>query len=93
MEFREFIEYSNPEENDYDITSSLNNDKPINSDEERNFYFNQMFDLIGILEDVTEEEVMENYGITLQEYFNPNAEVIRKITEKLNTTQQSRKKR
>mgnify|MGYP003294234675 FL=1 len=45
----------------------------------------QLFDLIGILEDFDEIELIENYGITMQEYLNPTAETIQKVSKKLRT--------
>ena len=50
----------------------------------------QLFELIGLLEDVEEADIIENYGITLQEYYNPNAETIRKVSEKLNSERNKR---
>ena len=89
MEFREF---SNPEERDYDIISSLNanNSSNLQNIEEDNQYYVQLFDLIGILEDFEESELIENYGITMQEYLNPTAETIKKVSEKLNSMQNGR---
>ena len=82
----EFREYSNPEERDYDIKSSLNNNYLSNS-LEANEYDIQLLDLIGILVDIDETELIENYGITMQEYLNPTAETIKKVSEKLNSKQ------
>lgn len=81
----EFREYSNPEENNYDIKSSLSANS--SNIQNSNQYYEQLFYLIGILEDVTEEELKENYGITMQEYFNPTADTIRKVEQKLNSNQ------
>ena len=74
----EFKEYNNPENKDYDITSSLNYNK--NTTNNINPYSEQLINLVGILEDVTEEQLQEQYGISVNEYFNPNAEVIEKVT-------------
>ena len=79
----EFKEFNNPEERDYDITSSLNSNEK-NTTYENNYYSEQLMNLIGILEDVTEEELQEQYGIGIDEYFNPNAQTIEKVTERLN---------
>ena len=90
MEFREF---SNPEERDYDINSSLNDDNYSSNSQgvqDANKYYMQLFDLIGILEDFEESELIENYGITRQEYLNPTAETIKKVSEKLNSMQNGR---
>ena len=76
----EFKEYNNPEENDFDVKSSLGTiNKTLSA---KNIYQEQLLELIGILEDVNEEELMEDYGITLQEYYAPTAETIRKVVEK-----------
>ena len=90
MKFREF---SNPEERDYDINSSLNDDNYSSNSQivqDSNQYYMQLFDLIGILEDIEESELIENYGITIQEYLNPTAETIKKVSEKLNSMQNGR---
>ena len=90
MEFREF---SNPERRDYDINSSLNDDNYSSNSQSiqhANKYYMQLFDLIGILEDFEESELIENYGITMQEYLNPTAETIKKVSEKLNSMQNGR---
>ena len=90
MEFREF---SNPEGRDYDINSSLNDDNYSSNSQsvqDSNQYYMQLFDLIGILEDIEESELIENYGITMQEYLNPTAETIKKVSEKLNSMQNRR---
>lgn len=84
----EFREYRNLEEKDYDINSSLSNNYSSNSQNiEDNQYIMQLLDLIGILEDINETELIENYGITMKEYFRPNAETIQKVSEKLNSKQ------
>ena len=81
MEFREF---SNPEGRDYDITSSLKgySDSNVNSNN-INPYSDQLMSLIGIVEDVTEESLQSQYGISMNEYFNPTADTIRKVEQKL----------
>ena len=71
MEFREFI---NPESYDYDISSSLNSN--IN-----NPYDEQLIGLIGILEDVSEEKLLEEYDITYEEYLHPNEATIDKVMD------------
>lgn len=50
----------------------------------------QLFDLIGILEDIEENELIENYGISMQEYLRPTAETIKKVSERLNSMQNGR---
>lgn len=88
----EFREYGNPEERDYDINSSLSNNHLSNSQkiQEDNQYCMQLLDLIGILEDFDENELIENYGITMKEYLRPDAETIKKVSEKLNSKQNGR---
>ena len=78
----EFNEFNNPEGSNYDINSSLNYSDSFNSSS--NPYSNQLTDLIGILEDISEEELQEQYGISMNEYLNPNAETISKVEKKLN---------
>ena len=86
----EYGEFSNPEAGDYDINSSLNGDNyssNSHSVQDSNQYYMQLFDLIGILEDIEESELIEKYGITMKEYLNPNAETIKKVSQKLNSIQ------
>ena len=77
----EFKEFTNPEKMDYDITSSLNS---INNTTSVNHYSEQLVDLIGILEDITEEELQEQYGISMNEYLHPTEETIIKVSERIN---------
>lgn len=79
-----FREYSNPEESDYDIKSSLSGNLSVQSKQQ---CFEQLFDLIGVLEDINEDELFENYGISMQEYLMPTKETIKKVSEKLNSIQ------
>ncbi len=74
MEFKEFSEFTNPETENYDINMSY---------KDNNYYHEQLIELIGLLEDVEEEDLLEQYGITMQEYLNPNAEVIEKVENHL----------
>ena len=76
----EFKEFTNPEGKDYDINSSLNS---YNSSVQINPYSEQLDDLIGILEDITEEELQEQYGISMDEYLHPTEETINKVSEKV----------
>lgn len=88
MVFREFSEFSNPEEADYDITSSLREDEEEEDTaniEKNNAYIMQLWDLIGILEDVEEEDLIRMYGITEYEYFHPTAETIKKVSQRINS--------
>ena len=77
----EYKEYKNPLEKDYDIKASLDENYGV---VEPNVFAEQLVDLVGILEDVSEEDLINNYGITLEEYLNPNEEVIYKVKEALN---------
>lgn len=77
MEFREF---TNPEEADYDITMSINNENTV--EKQPNPYIEQLIDLIGILEDVTDEDLVQ-YGITMEEYENPTLDTIIKVAKKV----------
>ena len=79
----EFKEFGNPESNDYDITSSLKSNSN-NNNKSYNPYIEQLIDIIGILEDVTEEELQEEYGISMNEYLNPTAYTIRKVEQRVN---------
>lgn len=76
----EFKEFTNPEERDYDINSSLNS---FNNSVSVNHYSEQLIDLIGILEDVSEEELQEQYGISMNEYLHPTEDTINKVTERI----------
>ena len=66
--FREFTEFPNPEEVDYDITSSQGMG-------EINQYSMEILDMVGFLEDG--EHVI--YGITEEEYLHPTQETVDKI--------------
>lgn len=88
----EFREYSNPEEADYDINCSLNNSYQ-NSYQGYQADFGiymQLYDLIGILEDIDEDELLETYGITMQEYLRPTEEIVKKVSDKINSNQNRR---
>lgn len=76
----EFKEFSTPEGYDYDIKSSLVNS---NNNSSVNPYSEQLCDLIGILEDITEEELLEKYGISMNKYLHPTQETIDRVSEKL----------
>ena len=74
----EYKEFANVEGRDYDLYS---NDGSIKREESTNPYVEELVDLIGILEDIDEEELFNQYGITLNEYLNPNEETVRKVKE------------
>lgn len=80
MDFREF---SSPEGNNYDINSSFNSLGQVSNSNQDNIYSQQLMDLVGILEDVTESKLLEDYGITLQEYYQPSEETITKVRQHL----------
>ena len=77
----EFKEFSNPESQDYDIKSSFGGYEA--NSVTSNPYIEQLIDLIGVLEDVTEEELQQNYGISIKGYFNPTAETVSKVKDAL----------
>lgn len=79
----EFKEFSNPESKDYDIKSSFGEESASNSGVS-NPYVEKLIDLIGILEDFTDEELQNDYGISVNEYFNPTAETIAKVSKHIN---------
>ena len=84
MKFKEFSEFDNPERQDYDINrvSVEKRNDELNQMIE-NDYDEQLIDLIGIVEDIDEEDFENVYGITVEEYNHPTAETIRKVKEKL----------
>ena len=75
----EFKEYSNPEEADYDITSSLNGKSSEEEISKKFGYQLALSNLIGILEDIDEDELIDKYGITMEEYLHPTEEVLIKV--------------
>lgn len=88
LHFKEFSEYQNPEEADYDIKSSLKEEekkstaKLTNNNKYRKAFDELYFDL-GCPEDFE----LEPFGITLKEFDNPTKETIeklRKYAESLN---------
>ena len=76
----DFNEFTNPEVKDYDINSSL--ESSTYNNQTFNPYSEQLVDLIGILEDVDEEALQEQYGISMAEYLNPTKETIKKVSER-----------
>lgn len=78
-----YNEFSNPEGRDYDINSSIKYDDSLANMNVPNPYVEQLIDLIGILEDISEEELLSNFGITIGEYLNPSEEVINKVRSKM----------
>lgn len=66
--FREFTEFPNPEEVDFDIKSSQEMG-------EINQYFLEIVDLVGFLEDGAHRM----YGLSDEEYMHPTQESVDKI--------------
>lgn len=77
----EFQEFPNIEGTDYDIHSSSYGEN--NTSSNINPYSVKLIDLIGFLEDVSEEELQQSYGISMAEYLQPTAETIAKVTQTL----------
>ena len=75
----EFKEFTNPEEADYDIKSSQ--DK--SSTPAINPHYDELINILGLLEDIDEEQLRDKYGITMAEYLNPTEETIEKVRNKL----------
>ena len=76
----EFNEFKNPEDKDFDINVSVDENYGVVSS---NGYSEMLADMIGVLEDVSEDELITRYGITLDEYLNPNEDVINKVKMRL----------
>ncbi len=89
----EFKEFSNPEAADYDILSSQNgvHSKERGASEEDLSF--ELMNLIGILEDVSESDLMEQYGITLEEYYHPTPAVVLKVRHSLENNKENEKTR
>lgn len=89
MEFKEFTEFSNPLEADYDINRSLPEDRNTQVNPEREKYIIEITNMIGFLED---NENPMDYGITWEEYFNPNRDVVNKVRLFLSKKETEREK-
>ena len=83
MEFKEFSEFPNLEEEDYDIKSSFNQDEENALYEDDDNAALELAELIGILEDEEFRNVEELYGITQEEYMLPTKEVVEKVKNHL----------
>ena len=47
-------------------------------------HYNELMNLLGEhLEDITEDELISSYGITMHEFLNPTAQTITKVKKKL----------
>ena len=75
-----YNEFKTPEKNSYDISVNVDENYGVVSS---NGYFEILTDMIGILDDVSEDDLIESFGITLDEYLNPNEDVISKVKYKL----------
>ena len=88
MQFREF---RNPEEADYDIKSSLdlngefkNDESRTQEDIHRQAILEAMLEamdwnMLEDLDEISDEELIDEYGITKSEYLNPTKETVLKI--------------
>lgn len=82
-EFREFTEYENPLGNNYDIKSARRNVDP-KEEARKEKLNNELIEVLGgYLEDITEQELIESYGITMHEYLNPSEDTIEKVKSHL----------
>ena len=52
-------------------------------DEKTCEYVYQLFDLIGVIDCISDEEMLKLYGITYFEYLQPNEEIINKVKQKV----------
>ena len=80
MEFKEFSEYSKPEESDYDIKSSLQAERHTTETKSnprniRKEVFSRLYVELGC----PEYEELEAFGITLQEIDKPTKETFQKL--------------
>ena len=66
-------EFSNPLEENYDITSSMHGDDSIST--RSNPYLDELLNMVGILEDGE----WLGYGITEDEYLHPTKETVAKV--------------
>ena len=80
MTFNEYKEYKNPLERDYDLRSSLSDDE---TESNINPYEEELMELIGFVEDISDEQMIEQYGISSKEYYKPTEETIIKVKQKL----------
>ena len=83
--FKEFREFPNPEEADFDIKYGFNGDEENATTLPNNLFDEEaaieLSELIGLLEDDEYENIEELYGITQYEYMHPSKEVIQKVRE------------
>lgn len=80
MEFKEFVEFTNPEEKDYDITSSLNATERTQRETKVDKVHQDFTELLGDL-GFPELYELAPYGITDEEYTHPSLDTIKKLKE------------
>lgn len=52
-------------------------------------YLYELFDLIGMLGIMSDEEMVKNYGITYLEYIHPTKETVEKVKSKVKVLNES----
>ena len=57
-----------------------------------NPYEDELVYLIGIYKDTDEDILLEKYGITMEEYLNPNEETIAKVKMVMGIEEEEKKK-
>ena len=87
MDFKEYSEFTDPLEEDYDLRQfepdpDADAFSPTTPD-----YTQEMLDLVGVLEDVTDEDLQATYGISVEEYLYPTAEAVAKVKASMSATQ------
>ena len=80
MEFKEFVEFTNPEEKDYDITSSLDAAERAKREVKVDKIHQDFTELLGDL-GFPELYELAHYGITDEEYTHPSLDTIKKLEE------------
>ena len=88
MGFKEFSEFPDIEEDDYDIKSGYidNEGNVLNTNNSYGDVSMDLAELIGLLEDDEFENIEELYGITQEEYMHPTKEVLKKVRDHLENT-------
>ena len=80
MEFKEFVEFTNPEEKDYDITSSFSETERAKKTLRENKISQIFTELLGDL-GFPELYELAPYGIADEEYTHPSLDTIKKLKE------------
>ena len=83
MEFKEFVEFTNPEEKDYDITSSFSKTERAKKTSRENKISQIFTELLGDL-GFPELYELAPYGIADEEYTHPSLDTIKKLKEEGN---------